>query len=148
MKKKLARQKIFGTILSFKFFFGNLYMEELRDFIQHQLLILMVFYYLATTIISDCWRAYGGTQQLPEGYRHLTVNHSVNFVDPETAAHTQMIESEWQKWKMRHKKEYGTSRNLFLSYVSDYVWRKKFRGNDVFFYLWSEIAVQYVCESE
>ena len=37
---------------------------------------------------------------------------------------------------------------LRLLHSKRYVWRKKFRGNDVFFHLWSEIAVQYVCESE
>ena len=41
-------------------------------------------------IISDCWKAYGGIEvvqnQLAESfdYTHFTVNHSENFVDPET----------------------------------------------------------------
>ena len=39
-----------------------------------------------TTIISDCWAEYGGIE------RHYTINHSQNFVDPETAAHTNTIE--------------------------------------------------------
>ena len=38
-----------------------------------------------TTIISDCWKAYNGIEEI-EGYKfkHLTVNHSENFVDPHT----------------------------------------------------------------
>ncbi|KAI1700716.1 hypothetical protein DdX_16525 [Ditylenchus destructor] len=80
---------------------------------------------------------------LPEGYQHYTVNHSENFVDPESGKHTQRIESEWQKFKMRHKKEYGTHRSVLLSYISDYVWRKKFGGNDVFYNLWCHINDLY-----
>ncbi|KAL7724276.1 hypothetical protein ACLKA6_013700 [Drosophila palustris] len=46
-----------------------------------------------TTIMSDCWKAYNCLAE--EGFIHQTVNHSQNFVDPQTRAHTQNIERLW-----------------------------------------------------
>lgn len=56
-----------------------------------------------TIIMSDEWRAYRTVPTLCDGAGiglnlvHKTVNHSVNFVDPLTRAHTQKIECAW-KW--------------------------------------------------
>jgi len=46
-----------------------------------------------THVMSDMWKAYDCLKD--EGYSHLTVNHSLNFVDPDTGAHTQRIENTW-----------------------------------------------------
>ena len=43
-----------------------------------------------TTVISDCWAGYRLLSD--EGYTHHTVNHTVDFVDPHTGAHTNTIE--------------------------------------------------------
>jgi hypothetical protein len=50
-----------------------------------------------TTVISDCWGVYRdfGSQ----GYTHRTINHSINFVDPHTGAHTNTTESTWRSVK-------------------------------------------------
>lgn len=34
-----------------------------------------------TIIMSDCWKAYKGLKN--ENFQHYTVNHSLNFVDPQ-----------------------------------------------------------------
>ena len=44
-----------------------------------------------TRVMSDKWKAYDCLQD--EGYQQRTVNHSLNFVDPDTGAHTQGIEN-------------------------------------------------------
>ncbi|ELU01533.1 hypothetical protein CAPTEDRAFT_111447 [Capitella teleta] len=56
--------------------------ETLLEIIKRKIVI-------GSFIISDCWKAYDCLES--EGYRHLTVNHSENFKDPETGAHTNSI---------------------------------------------------------
>jgi transposase-like protein len=52
-----------------------------------------------TTIITDKWKGYIGLQNKEFG--HMTVNHRYNFVDPDSGAHTQTIESSWRP--LKHK---------------------------------------------
>jgi len=96
-----------------------------------------------TTIISDCWAAYGGIERMQKEYSHYTVNHSQNFVDPATGAHTNTIEGTWANFKCRHKEEHGTRRELFGSYISQFVWRQEFKGPDTMFHLWGQVAYLY-----
>jgi transposase-like protein len=51
-----------------------------------------------TTVISDCWGAYLDIGS--QGYQHLTVNYSIQFVHPDTGAHTNTIESTWHQVKV------------------------------------------------
>ena len=70
-----------------------------------------------TIIHSDQWAAYRNIAS-SLNFIHQTVNHTTNFVDPVSGAHTQSIESYWNKIKLRIKKSkgcFGEHLNLFLS---------------------------------
>ena len=75
---------------------------------------------------SDQWRAYSRISEL--GYQHQTVNHSLNFVDPETGVHTQTIESYWGKCKARLKGMRGTTEVMLPSYLDEFMWRDRYGG--------------------
>ena len=76
-----------------------------------------------STVCSDLSKAYNTLSD--EGYEHLTVNHSLNFVDPETGAHTQKVERMWKDAKDRNKRQCGTHRSMMDSYLCEYVWRRR-----------------------
>lgn len=72
-----------------------------------------------TTIVSDCWHSYDCLNS--EGFIHLNVNHTYNFVDPITGAHTNNIERQWRDvrgivQKMGRKSNYDghLSRAMYL----------------------------------
>ena len=68
-----------------------------------------------TTIISDCWKAYNSLGD--EGYEHQTVNHTYNFVDPQTKAHTQNIERVWRDIKSTCPR-YGRRSYNYVGYLA------------------------------
>ena len=77
-----------------------------------------------TTIMSDCWPSYQCLEQ--HDYLHLTVNHSLNFVDPETGAHTQNIERSWRDLKDVIPK-YGRKKAHTLGYLARALMLKKWK---------------------
>jgi IS1 family transposase len=76
-----------------------------------------------SVIMTDCWKAYNCLEQL--GYRHLTVNHSQNFIDPETGAHTQGIERTWRDMRDNIPR-YGRNEKHFDGYIAEHQFKKSF----------------------
>ncbi|CAL4115802.1 unnamed protein product, partial [Meganyctiphanes norvegica] len=76
-----------------------------------------------TTIISDCWKAYDCLGD--EGYLHLKVNHSLNFVDPDTGTHTNTIERLWRSAKESFPYT-GRRKEHYTDYLARFYFLKKF----------------------
>lgn len=87
-----------------------------------------------TTIVSDRWTAYRNINVLGGGvYEHLVVIHQENFVDPnDPRIHTQNVENLWMRAKRKLKRQFGTSPNLFGSYLQEFMWRNKISGEPEF----------------
>ena len=75
-----------------------------------------------TRIVSDCWKAYTFLDDESD-YEHQTVNHSHNFVDPETKANTQMFERLWRELKRINKRYEGIPVNKVNEHISEFMWR-------------------------
>ena len=107
------------------------------------LTIIRRFIKPGSDIYSDEWRAYSRLQRI--GYGHNTVNHSVNFVDPATGAHTQTVESMWSAWKRMMREEKTMHSSLFDTYLPEFMWRRKFDSfhSDSFANIIAHISEQY-----
>lgn len=93
-----------------------------------------------TTIMSDLWASYNGINNLPEQYTHLTVNHSIQFVNPVNGANTQMIESNWNQAKIRNKRHFGTARQMLDSYLCEFLWRQRIGEGNAFDIIIADMA--------
>ena len=91
-----------------------------------------------TTVMSDLWRAYNSLGTA--GFQHLTVNHSMNFVDPITGAHTQSVERSWKSAKERNKRHNGTHRQILDSYLCEWMWDQRHSNVDKFDRIWADIV--------
>jgi hypothetical protein len=111
------------------------------------ILVPLIQHYIrpGTTIFSDLWRAYRRLTLLPQGFRHLTVNHSINFVDPATGADTQLIENVWSRWVYYVRMKQGI--HAVRSHLHEFRWRVRFgkRKTSVLHHLVQNIREQYPC---
>ncbi len=78
-----------------------------------------------TRIIADAWAGYNNLHALNNGvYLHDVVVHRHNFVDPiHPDVHTNTIEGMWMHGKRKLRYQFGTSRNIFHSYLDEFMWR-------------------------
>ena len=78
-----------------------------------------------TTVWSDEWAAYRNIQHWPGfNYVHQTVKHQVNFINPNTGAHTQRIEVDWGHVKT----QLVTSLTLLPGHLAEYWFKKEHRA--------------------
>ena len=94
-----------------------------------------------TVIYSDQFTRYIPLNQL--GYIHLSVNHSKNFVDPDSGAHTNTIEDVWALVKKKLKSMSGTLYGYIPSYLDEFTWFRNFGKDRAFEQLLEDIAEQF-----
>ncbi|RUS71010.1 hypothetical protein EGW08_021232 [Elysia chlorotica] len=75
---------------------------------------------------SDGWAAYNGIVNIAvqPPYQHLVVNHSENFVDPQSGACTNTIKCYWKNCKRRFKSMLEVHREHLSSHLDEFMWRE------------------------
>jgi transposase-like protein len=80
-----------------------------------------------STIITDCWKAYDYLDN-SGAYNHEKVNHSRNFKDPLTGAHTNTIEGTWSAVKTRISRRYRCESGI-ENHLLVFIWRRQKEGD-------------------
>ena len=85
-----------------------------------------------TLILTDGWSSY---QALDDSeFKHEFVNHSLNFVAPETEAHTQRVESLWRWVRRRGLPITGCTPATIDYYLASFNYRRSIRGDYLQFF--------------
>jgi len=75
---------------------------------------------------------------------HSVIVHQRHFVDPDDAdVHTEHVKNMWMRAKRKLRRQFGTSHALFPSYLHEFVFRNRFRGQDMFHIILKTIAENY-----
>jgi transposase len=99
------------------------------------ILIIHALVQPGTIIMSDGWASYSTLDD--EGYPHLVVNHSAEFVERDTGANTQRIESLWgtlKRWMRQNCYRWTEKRE---EYILELCWRYNHQHN--FQVIWETI---------
>ena len=91
--------------------------RTLLPIIQHMILP-------GSIIHTDGWKAYNNIPTLSGRYTHMVVNHSRNFINPQTGAHTQTVERMWREVKRIRRMYEGVQRNEVSFHLAEYLWRE------------------------
>lgn len=125
---------------------GKCFMLEVPDRTAGTLEPLIVQHILpGSHIMSDGWASYANIANIQNGiYIHSVVVHDRHFVDPDDPdVHTQTVENMWMRAKRKLRRQFGTSRELFPSYLHEFVFRNKFINDDMFWVMLVTIAANY-----
>ena len=98
-----------------------------------------------TRIISDQWAGYNGITAHPNNYTRLTVNHTENYVDPATGAHTQRMEGFWGNAKGHFKAMHGVTQDLLGTHLDEMTFRWNHRDVDMMDKMLELMAMFYPC---
>ena len=93
-----------------------------------------------TLIVTDEWKGYHDLESI--GYTHRTVCHDRNFVNPETLAHTQRIESLWRWVRKKALPASGTTPSRIDYYLSSFNYRRSLNG-DVMSFLRDLFSIKF-----
>jgi len=98
-----------------------------------------------THIVSDGWAAYANIGNIRHGiYTHEVIIHQQNFVDSnDPEIHTQNIENMWMRAKRKLRRQFGTSRELFPSYLHEFAYRNSYRGMNIFSNFIADVSDSY-----
>jgi transposase-like protein len=104
---------------------NRIFFECVPDRTAKTLLSIIYDHVFPKTIInSDCYSSYNKINRLhEETVEHDTVNHTYNFVDPESSTHTNKIELLWNVGKIKFKDMRGCYRLYIQSYLDEFMWR-------------------------
>ena len=79
---------------------------------------------VGTTIITDKLKSFKVIQEQGHKiYTHLSINHSKNFVNLLTGAHTQLLERIWKEVKKINRRYAGIPRIEVENHLAEFIWR-------------------------
>lgn len=134
-----------GRLITGQWLFGGIERHTKKMFVipvpsrKSDVLLPLIRKYIAagSIIYSDCWKAYDQIDKTI--YQHGVVNHSKNFVDPDTGIHTQNIERLWRDIRGNIPR-YGRREYHFEYYLAEFAFKRTFdfdKRLDAFFEIMS-----------
>nr|XP_012146050.1 PREDICTED: uncharacterized protein LOC105663194 [Megachile rotundata] len=146
---KIGKRKFYkGRLVKGQWIFGGIERVTRKVFIvpvenrRSETLLTLITKYIAprSIIYSDCWRGYTALEN-DNNYVHKTVNHSENFVDPNTNVHTQNIERLWRELRSNIPR-FGTREYHYNHYIAEFLFKRVYAFDkliDAFFEIMSKL---------